>query len=234
MARRLPRAHPDDDEAVRKLRLRVFKLFYQSYYEWESLRKAGLITIDTVLAPNGEEIYFPDMMTGYAYLPRRQQQAFELICMRSYSEAAATIEIYGEAERLLDDDGNPKLDADGNPVVRKRSSTVVQQYAQQALERMVEAYDEVQSGTWDPIAVMNSRKLNGRVIKHDSAAARRNRRIAAAAASGDELRPGGQGRRAAGQVPGDLQDDRGEDRVLHRGPNEAARGARGVQRVRTG
>lgn len=174
MGRRLPRAHPDDEEALAKLQLRVFKLFYQAYYEWKSLWDTGLTINDIWTAPTGEEIYMLDLLTGYDYLPRRQQQAFELICMRSYTEAAATKEIYGtEIEYELNPDGSQKLDADGQPIERKRSSTVVQQYAQQALERMVEAYKQKQDGTWDPAAVMKTRKLNGRVIGRDVVAARR-------------------------------------------------------------
>lgn len=223
MSRRLPRAHPDDEDAVRKLRLRTFKLLYQAYYEWQALRGTGHTVQDVLMAPNGEEVYFPDLMTGYNYLPRRQQQSFELICMRGYSEAAATIEIYGVGECETDSEGNPVLDAEGNPVIKKRSSTVVQQYAQQALERMVQAYDEVQANAWDPIAVMNSRKLNGREIAHDPVAARRRR-----------LEAGGGGQRATGDSPGDVYDDRREDRVPDRRTDGAAFGPRGVQRVRTG
>lgn len=204
MGRSLPRAHPDDEDALRKQRHQVFKRFYQAYYEWLSLRQTGQTTQDSFIGPNGEEVYFPDLLTGYPYLPRRQQQSFEYICLRSYTEAAATEEIY------RDEDGDT-LDGDGNAV--KRNSTVVQQYARQALERMISAYDEVQAGTWDPIAVMKTRKLNGRSISHDPVAARRNR-----------LDAGVPGRRDAGHVPQDVHHRGGEDRVLHRGPTQAALG----------
>lgn len=204
MGRRLPRAHPDDDDDLRKRRLQVFKAFYQGYYEWCSLRNTGLIISDVLTSPDGEEIYMPDLLTGYAYLPRRQQQSFELICMRSYTEAAATCEIYGSDEADEFDNSDP-------PVPRKkRSSTVVQQYAQQALERMVEAYDQKQSGTWDPIEVMKSRKLNGKVITHDVVAARRHR-----------LESGTASQRFATGISCDMHDGGREDRVLHRGPTRA-------------
>jgi hypothetical protein len=52
------------------------------------------------------------------------------------------------------------LDPSGKPVKKKRSSTVVQQYAQQALERMILAYDQKQDGTWDPVATAATRKLH--------------------------------------------------------------------------
>lgn len=221
MGRRLPRAHEDDEEALRKLRVQCFKRVYQAWYQWKSLRVAGLIIIDSVIAPNGEEIYLPDLLTGYPYLPRRQQQSFEYICMQSYTEAAATQEIYGDDADDLDDDGNPVLDPSGQPQKKKRSSTVVQQYAQQALERMISAYDDVQAGTWDPIAIMKTRKLNGKVVHHDVVTARRR---------GLEARS--QGRRTAGQPPGHPDHRSGEDGDPERGPADAAAGPRGLQLVR--
>lgn len=162
MGRRLPRAHEDDDDALRKLRTQCFKRIFQAYYEWQSLRVAGLITTDVLPSPNGEEIYMPDLLVGYPYLPRRQQQSFELICLRCYTEAAATRQIYGEDSDVeeLDAQGHPVLDPSGKPLKKKkRSSTVVQQYAQQALERMILAYDQKQDGSWDPVATAATRKL---------------------------------------------------------------------------
>lgn len=206
MGRRLPRAHEDDDEALRKRRLQVFKAFYQGYYEWCSLRHTGMIIMDSLTSPDGEEIYMPDLLTGYAYLPRRQQQSFELICMRSYTEASATLEIYGsELADENDDDSDPQVPR------KKRSSTVVQQYAQQALERMVEAYDQKQAGTWDPIEVMKSRKLNGKVITHDVVAARRHR-----------LEAGTRSQRSIAGSPGDVYDCQREDRNSDRSTAGAA------------
>lgn len=188
MGRSLPRAHEDNEEALRKRRLQVFKLAYQGYYEWRSLRDTGMTILDSLPTPDGEEIHMPDLLTGYTLLPRRQQQSFELICLQSYTEAAATIEIYGPDET---DELHPS-DSPGNPPRKKRSSTVVQQYAQQALERMVQAYDEKQSGTWDPEAVMKTRKLNGRI--HGTP----GRTDVAPSPSRDGLEAGKQSRRAAG------------------------------------
>lgn len=212
MGRRLPRAHEDDDEALRKRRLQVFKAFYQAYYEWQSLRCSGHTIDDILISPDGEEIYMPDLLTGYAYLPRRQQQSFELICMQSYTEAAATIEIYGSEEPPEQD---LEQDHSESPVPRKkRSSTVVQQYAQQALERMVEAYDQKQAGTWDPVEVMKTRKLNGKVVSHDIVAARRHR-----------LEAGSEGRRTARRSSSDVHDGGREDGNSHRGTTQVAVGS---------
>lgn len=78
--------------------------------------------------PDGEEIYLYDLMTGIDTLPPRQRQAFDLICLKSYTESAAT------AIMLPD----------------SKWSTPIQQYADAALLRMVNAYDQKQAGTWDP------------------------------------------------------------------------------------
>lgn len=211
MGRRLPRAHEDDSEALRKRRLQVFKSFFQAYYEWQSLRLSGHTIDDILISPDGEEIYMPDLLTGYPYLPRRQQQSFELICMQSYTEAAATIKIYGSG-----DDGDEEIDDHSElPVPRKkRSSTVVQQYAQQALERMIEAFDQKQAGTWDPVEVMKTRKLNGKVVSHDIVAARRHR-----------LESGSSSRHPPTGTSGDMHDGGGEDGDSHRGTAQLAVGS---------
>lgn len=86
---------------------------------------------DILQAPDGEEIYYGDLLVGIDTLPPRQRQAFELICLEGYTETAAT-------KIMLPD---------------SKWSTPVQQYADAALARMVAAYDEKQAGTWDPNAL---------------------------------------------------------------------------------
>jgi len=67
-------------------------------------------------------------MTGILSLPDRQREAFELICLRGFTEGAATDIMLPESQW----------------------STPIQQYADTALARMVKAYDEKQAGTWVP------------------------------------------------------------------------------------
>lgn len=76
----------------------------------------------------GEDIYVGDLLVGLDTLPKRQRQAFELICLQHYTETAAR-------DVLLPD---------------SKSSTPVQQYADSGLARMVSAYDAKQAGQWPP------------------------------------------------------------------------------------
>lgn len=76
----------------------------------------------------GEDIYVGDLLVGLDTLPKRQRQAFELICLRQYTETAAR-------DVLLPN---------------SHSSTPVQQYADSGLARMVSAYDAKQAGQWPP------------------------------------------------------------------------------------
>ena len=90
MGRRLPDYDPDRDGEYSnsKRRIQLFKRVYQNYFHWQSLRETG--EVDDVLSVDGEEIYIGDLMTGIETLPLRQRQAFELICLRGYTESAAT------------------------------------------------------------------------------------------------------------------------------------------------
>lgn len=65
---------------------------------------------------------------GIDYLPPRQRQAFELICLKGYTETAAR-------DVLLP---------------HSKSSTPVQQSAEAALIRMIAYYDDKQAGIWPP------------------------------------------------------------------------------------
>ena len=136
MGRRLPDYDPDTDGeySTSKRRIQLFKRVYQNYYHWCSLRETG--QVDDVLAVDGEEIYLGDLMTGIEILPLRQRQAFELICLKGYTESAATAIL----------------------LPNSRWSTPVQQYSDDGLKKMVAAYDAKQNGTWDPVAARSKRR----------------------------------------------------------------------------
>lgn len=136
MGRRLPDYDPDRDGeyATSKRRAQLFKRVYQNYYHWKSLRETG--EIDDVLSIGGEEIYLGDLMTGIDILPLRQRQAFELICLRGYTESAATAIL----------------------LPHSRWSTPVQQYSDDGLRKMIAAYDAKQEGTWDPATARRKRR----------------------------------------------------------------------------
>lgn len=122
MVRKLP-----TDPAKR--RRQIFKRIFQNLEHFHSLLESGdmmqpgMVTLET-----GEEVYLNDLMTGINTLPPRQRQAFELICLKGYTETAARDEM----------------------LPNSKSSTPVQQYADSALDRMIDAYDQVQAGTWEP------------------------------------------------------------------------------------
>lgn len=136
MGRRLPSYDPDrdGDYNTSKRRIQVFKRIFQNYFHWQSLRETG--EVGDVLCVDGEEIYFGDLMTGIDTLPLRQRQAFELICLRGYTESAATAIL----------------------LPHSRWSTPVQQYSDDGLKKMVAAYDAKQDGTWDPRAARRKRR----------------------------------------------------------------------------
>lgn len=136
MGRRLPSYDPEEDGeyASSKRRTQVFKRIYQHYYHWQSLRESG--EVSDVLAVDGEEIYIGDLMTGIETLPLRQRQAFELICLRGYTESAATAIL----------------------LPNSRWSTPVQQYSDDGLKKMIAAYDAKQNGTWNPETARRKRR----------------------------------------------------------------------------
>jgi hypothetical protein len=90
--------------------------------------EAGNFTLPliVIIPDTGEEVYLDDMMCGIDSLPPRQREAFELICLQSWTETDAT-------KVMLPD---------------SRWSTPIQQYADSALARMIAAYDAKQAGTW--------------------------------------------------------------------------------------
>ena len=116
-----------------KRRLQIMKRIYQHLDHFNALIEAGemdmpgIIPIHDEILPY-EEIYLPDMMTGILSLPPRQREAFELICLKAYTEGAATAIMLPDSQW----------------------STPIQQYADSALARMVSAYDDKQAGVWVP------------------------------------------------------------------------------------
>jgi hypothetical protein len=139
MGRRLPepitRNPGETDEeffarqAVCKRRLQVFKRLYQQYFYWCAMRETG--EIGDVVSIEGTDYYLGDLLTGLDTLPRQQRRAFELICLRGFTESAATKIVLPES----------------------RWPTPVQQYADDGLRKMVAAYDAKQAGTWSPLAL---------------------------------------------------------------------------------
>lgn len=99
-----------------------------------------------IVTPEGEEIFIYDLMIGIDTLPPRQREAFDLICLQSYTESAATAIMLPES----------------------KWSTPIQQYADAALLRMVQAYDAKQAGTWNPNAI-KKRRHKSKGSNHDGA-----------------------------------------------------------------
>lgn len=119
---------PDDPY---KRRRQHFKRIFQHLGHFRSLLESGAMELPGVVVfPDGEEVYLGDLMIGIETLPPKQRQAFELICLLSYTETAAT-------EIMLPN---------------SKWSTPVQQYSDEGLDKMIRAYDEKQNGTWNPNA----------------------------------------------------------------------------------
>lgn len=140
MGRRLPDWDPSQgDYQTSKRRVQIFKRIYQNMEHWRAQQEDyGISPIITT--PDGEDIYYGDLMTGIDTLPERQRQAFTLICLQGYTESAAT-------EILLPG---------------SRWSTPVQQYSDDGLKKMIAAYDAKQAGTWDPGAARKKRRSSCR------------------------------------------------------------------------
>ena len=192
MARRLPDYDPerDGDYFRSKRRTQLFKRVYQNYFHWKSLRETG--EVDDVINVDGEEIYLGDLMTGIETLPPRQRQAFELICLRGYTESAATAIL----------------------LPNSRWSTPVQQYSDDGLRKMIAAYDAKQNGTWDPIEARRKRRKTTRPPCDDTPGGRESVAVSIAGCSvsvettqnddADDDEPNGPGLESA---PGHAPDD---------------------------
>jgi hypothetical protein len=120
----------DVRRASSKRRLKLFKNIYRQYFEWQSLREAG--HIGDIITLDGEDFYIGDLLIGFNTLPPQQKRAFDLICLRSYTESEATKVI----------------------LPLSQWSTPVQQYSDDGLRKMVAAYDAKQRGEWDPRAAV--------------------------------------------------------------------------------
>lgn len=140
MGRRLPDYDPEKDGPYEasKRRREIFKRIYQQRDHWRALQEDhGMQPFIT--SPDGEEIYYGDLMAGLPVLAAtapQQLRAFERICLKGYTESAATAEI----------------------LPNSKWSTPVQQYSDDALRKMIAAYDAVQDGTWDPVEAIKKRK----------------------------------------------------------------------------
>lgn len=124
MSRRLP------DDPVKR-RLQLFKRLYLHLPHFHALMESGQMEMPGVITlDSGEDVYLADLMVGIDTLPRRQREAFELICLKGYTEEAA--------KQVMLPNSN--------------SSTPVQQYSDSGLARMVARYDAKQlfSGTYFP------------------------------------------------------------------------------------
>jgi hypothetical protein len=121
MVRKLP-----TDPAKR--RTQHMKRLYQHLEHFKSQLEAGNFTLPLIVTipDTGEEVYLDDLMVGIDSLPPRQREAFELICLQGFTETDAT--------RIM--------------LPHSRWSTPIQQYADSALGRMIDAYDAKQAGTW--------------------------------------------------------------------------------------
>lgn len=121
----MPRRLPDDPD---KRRQQVFKRLYTHLGHFRALLESGEMDMPgiVVIPDTQEEVYLNDLMVGIDSLPPRQREAFTLIALNGYTETDAT-------KLMLPD---------------SKWSTPVQQYADSALARMIQAYDDYQAGTY--------------------------------------------------------------------------------------
>jgi hypothetical protein len=110
-----------------KKRKQIYKRCFLHIQHWQALIEDHGMS-DVITSDEGEDIYLRDLLVGLDYLPPRQRQAFELICLRGFTETAAR-------DVLLPN---------------STSSTPVQQSAESALIRMIAYYDDKQAGVWPP------------------------------------------------------------------------------------
>lgn len=102
----------------------LFRNIYRNYVAWGQLiENEG--PIRSVITIDGEDVDYYDLMVGYAGLPPRQKQAFTLQLLQGCTEKQASQVMFPESKR----------------------TTSVQQYSSNALDRMMDAYDRVQTKT---------------------------------------------------------------------------------------
>lgn len=100
----------------------LFRNIYRNYVAWGQLIETEG-PIRSVLTIDGEDIDYYDLMAGYDDLPPRQKQAFTLQLLQGHTERQAGQIMFPESTM----------------------TTSVQQYSSNALDRMIEAYDRVQT-----------------------------------------------------------------------------------------
>lgn len=117
------RALPEDPY---RRRIQYFKRIYLHMPHWREQILTGAMTDIITIPETSEDICYGDLLVGHDRLSPRQRQAFDLICLQGFTETAAAAVMVPDA----------------------RWSTNVQQHVNAALERMVAAYDEYQSGVF--------------------------------------------------------------------------------------
>ena len=137
----MPRKLPDDPE---KRRRQLFKRLYQHLDHFAAQVEAGNFPLPLIitLPRTGEEVYIGDLMVGVESLPPRQREAFELICLKGWTETDA-------AHKMMP---------------WSNWSTPVQQYADAGLDRMIAAYDEYQKTRIKPAPYVDKRKKKISVV----------------------------------------------------------------------
>lgn len=112
---------PDNGPKRRKA---LFRNVFRNYVVWGQLiENEG--PIRSIITVDGEDIDYYDLMVGYTELPPRQKQAFTLQLLQGHTERQASQIMFPESKK----------------------TTSVQQYSSNALDRMIEAYDRVQTKT---------------------------------------------------------------------------------------
>lgn len=140
MGKSLPDYDPSEGPySESKRRREIFKRFYREMESWRAQQEDYGIS-PFLPTPDGEEIYYGDLMIGRPTLPERQGQAFDLICIQGYTEIAA--------KEVMSPDS--------------KWSSHIQQYSDDGLKKMILAYDAKQDGTWDPDAAMKKRRASTR------------------------------------------------------------------------
>jgi uncharacterized lipoprotein len=134
----------------------LFRNIYRNYVAWGQLIETEG-PIRSVITVDGEDIDYYDLMVGYKELPPRQKQAFTLQLLQGYTERQASRVMFPESTCV----------------------TSVQQYSSNALDRMIQAYDRVQTRA--------GRRKQNKVVERGHQ--RRRRAARKAVSSKYEIRP---------------------------------------------
>jgi len=110
------------DDTDPQKRLEVFSRIFQHLQHWHAQIEMGTMG-DTIIIPgSGEEVYLYDLLAGLNQLEDRERQVFELVHLQGYTQLAVAKMV---------------------PHVPGHS---ISETSHLALEHMVAAYDQVQSG----------------------------------------------------------------------------------------